>query len=257
MSRARRCGGSDGRRGAARGTWRPRPHGAARKVNKREGGGDPGSEAGPGAPVPGRRGGGGSHLPPERGRRGGGSPGSPLPPPPSPPPGFASAIAPLRSPPAPPSSAPGCMVHGARAPLRRSSGRSRVLSAAAAERWVKDPPGPPAAARPIEGGPGALPALRDPPPRAGGRRPRCPRAAGGEQAGWRGDQARPRRAGAANAWRVRDGRSPAGPFRFLRPHVADPGPASPACRGAGLRSQRSGAEIASRQAEVGHLSSCP
>ncbi|CAN8196802.1 unnamed protein product [Coccothraustes coccothraustes] len=118
------------------------------------------------------------------------------------------------------------MVHGARAPLRRSSGRSRVLSAAAAERWVKDPSGPPAAvARPIEGGPGALLALRDPPPRPGGRRAERPRAAGGEQAGWSG-----RRAGAANAWRLRGGRSPAGPLGFLRPHVADSGPASPACR---------------------------
>lgn len=41
-----RCGGSDGRRGAAGGTWRQRPRGAARKVNKREGGGDPGARPG-------------------------------------------------------------------------------------------------------------------------------------------------------------------------------------------------------------------
>lgn len=181
--------------------------------------------------------------PPERGRRGGGSAGSPLlPPPPSPPPpGFASAIAPLRSPPAPPSTAPGCMVHGARAPLRRSSGRSRVLSAAAAERWVKDPPGPPAAAaRPSEGGPGPLLALGDPPPRARGRRAGCPRAAGGEPAGWSGDRARPRPGGAPEAWRVRGERSPAGPRGFLRPHVADPGPAGPSSRGARLETAERG-----------------
>lgn len=186
--------------------------------------------------MPGRRGGGGSYLPPERGQRGGGSPGSPLlPPPPSPPPSFASAIAPLRSPPAPPSSAPGCMVHGARAPLRRSSGRSRVLSVAAAERWVKDSPGPPATARSIEGGPGALPALRDPPPLAGGRRPRCPRAAGGEQAGWSGDRARPRRTGAANAWRVRGGRNPAGPLGSCGCTSRTPGLPAPLAEELGLR----------------------
>lgn len=129
--------------------------------------------------MPGRRGGGGSRLPPERGRRGGGSPGSPLlPPPPSPPPGFASAIAPLRSPPAPPSAAPGCMVHGARAPLRRSSGRSRVLSAAAAERWVKDPPGPPAPPRAARAP--SRPSGTLLPPRAGGGGPGAP---GGGRAG--------------------------------------------------------------------------
>lgn len=52
---------------------------------------------------------------------------------------------------------------------------------------MKDPPGPPAAvARPIEGGPGALLALRDLPPRAGdggpsarGRRAGSGRAAAG------------------------------------------------------------------------------
>lgn len=205
--------------------------------------------------MPGRRGGGASHLPPERGRRGGGSPGSPLlPPPPSPPPGFASAIAPLRSPPAPPSAAPGCMVHGARAPLRRSSGRSRVLSAAAAERWVKDPSGPPAAtaARPIEGSPGALLALRDPPCRAGGP-------------GARGWQAGSRRAGAGSGTAAPGGRSEClvgpgrpQPRRALRvPAAAHRGPRAcrprlPGCSACELRSERSGAERASRQAEVGH-----
>lgn len=259
--RGRRCGGSDGRRGAAGGTWRPRPRGAARKVNKREGGGDPGGEAGPGweRRCPGGAAGAAPTSPRARtaGRR---EPRIP----PSSSASFSSSSR-LRLSHCPSPQPPGASLRRPRLYGTRSQGPSPPLQReeprpqrCRCREVGKGSPGPSRRRPPHRGRPERPPGPRG--PCSSGAAGRVPaggsRGAGGLERGSGTAAPGGRTESLAGSGRPQPRRAPRVPAAARRgPRACRPRfPGSSACE---LHSPRSGAERASRQIEVGHLSSCP